>query len=483
MTFPLILALLSVGLLKPTINAATWSVFGRLINASHWPLVLSTDTSSSERVLRRYRAISWLSNIATFLLALAAAVTPLGLHSQIKLVDQDETPFTYVKDTSPIGRSTIARASYHINRLCGYFVFQDCPGSYHGYNFSTYPNGTGSFDVENGSYVPYVSSKIPTNISAVFDSQLGSSGGTQTIANLFDIQYRSFVSVGNKTIPSKHDLKEAMVWVDGGHERTQGRFQYYQQFISNSKVEAVEGLIVSTTETPGIGFRNHTLPPASAHGRRWSEKILWLEPETVCTDLNISLRYHFTTQISPLVGYDEAYILDRGGIANNPINMTSENNTYPDDLALNAHQSNPRLREKSWIGAALTNAILTEFLNETKEDVYVGKRYSVSDLNTCALIPTLNRLDFRPYGFAGSLLDYWDPELPGALGTCTMSFRQLNVTEESHVGSVRTYTQFPSHQFKLLISRQSQQRAEFYFHGCPIAASYCSRGRDGARRR
>lgn len=70
------------------------------------------------------------------------------------------------------------------------------------------------------------------------------------------------------------------VWLDHGKPRTQGRFQYYQQFLLENKTRAIEGLIVSTQETPGVGLRNHTVPPASEYGYTWKERILWLQPET-----------------------------------------------------------------------------------------------------------------------------------------------------------------------------------------------------------
>lgn len=155
-----------------------------------------------------------------------------------------------------------------------------------------------------------------------------------TMANFFDIEFRTFYNYNNKTQPAPHEHK---VWVDRGHPGTQGQFQYYQPFILNARREAVEGLIVSTLDTPGqtgIGFRNHALPPSSEYGYIWREEMLWLEPETVCIDLNITLDY---TIPSPYAAqYLDDYrsrIADRGGLANNPkdhlhLNLTGTQQTH-----------------------------------------------------------------------------------------------------------------------------------------------------------
>jgi hypothetical protein len=41
----------------------------------------------------------------------------------------------------------------------------------------------------------------------------------------------------------------------------------------------------------GIGFRNHSAPAWKEHGSTWAEDILFVVPETVCVDTNLTLDY------------------------------------------------------------------------------------------------------------------------------------------------------------------------------------------------
>lgn len=116
-------------------------------------------------------------------------------------------------------------------------------------------------------------SEIPLPASSTFSTGLLSltvcpRGGALYTANAGNTD--------NQTDPGD----DGAAWLDHGRPRTQGRFRYYQQFLLENKTRAIEGLIVSTGETPGIGFRNHTLPPSSTEGYSWTEQILWLEPQT-----------------------------------------------------------------------------------------------------------------------------------------------------------------------------------------------------------
>ena len=399
LTWPLLLSFITVGILPNQVNAATWSVFGRLINSSHWPLLLSTDTSSDRKVFKRVQGVTWLSSVVGFLLAVAAAITPLGVHIRIRLFRQDDVPFTYVKDISSIGQAALNRSLYHTNRLCGGWVPRICPGQPHTFN-DTLDH-------------PYIWGDIAANITDVFDSVHGAGKSASTLSSFLDIQYRAFVDWTNETVPYLHD---SVIWTDGGRNKahTQGRFQYYQPFILNSRIEPVEGLIVSTTDTPGIGFRNHTLPPASEYGYVWAEDILWLELETVCTDLNITLEYTIP-KWGMLESAERPHLVDRGGLVNNPI--------YAPNLDLNASQFNPKLLEKSWIGAVLTNAILKGVLNEFQDDLHLDKVYHLDDITGCtdtslsSLTP--GQLSFGSYGAADRHADIWSPHLPGVLAKCT----------------------------------------------------------------
>jgi hypothetical protein len=66
----------------------------------------------------------------------------------------------------------------------------------------------------------------------------------------------------------------------------------------------------------GIGFRKHTAPRATLqYGATWSEDILFIEPETQCVDLNITLDYSITTILDAASGYESVVLTDHGGLS------------------------------------------------------------------------------------------------------------------------------------------------------------------------
>jgi len=291
------------------------SVFGRLINGSHWPTLLRTDTVSSRKVDLAVNTISQLSAAVTILLGIASGLTPLGLYPAVELRSSDNVVFTYVRDDSWIGLATPSHDAYITNRICGFYFDESCPGNDDAHfrvDNETHKSSVGS----NGSNLS-ISTSIATNITDIFRSIPAEEKGT--IASALDIHYRSFINYNNQTKPSE---SENVRWFDEGRPRTQGRFRYLQSFVLNNKDEAIEGLIVSTTDRPGIGLRNHTLPSDSTLGYTWSEKLLWLEPETACTDLNITYEY---TMAEPGNYEHESdsmpigRLVDRGGIVGLPM--------------------------------------------------------------------------------------------------------------------------------------------------------------------
>ena len=143
-----------------------------MINQSWWPTLLDTDAGSGRKVAKRVEWLSYLSTFAAILLGVAAALTPLGLSTTTHLGSDQEIPFTYVKDLSPIGRGTPSRGLYKANRFCGFQYPVNCPGTFEGYNFTvvTYPNGTENVDrrVAPGYKHPYLSTSVAPNITEAF---------------------------------------------------------------------------------------------------------------------------------------------------------------------------------------------------------------------------------------------------------------------------------------------------------------------------
>lgn len=82
-----------------------------------------------------------LSTFAGILLAVAAAITPLGLHSTVRSTEIADALFAYVKDGSAVGQATQSHNTYVANRLCGASYDLDCPGNSDGYR--PFSNSTG----------------------------------------------------------------------------------------------------------------------------------------------------------------------------------------------------------------------------------------------------------------------------------------------------------------------------------------------------
>lgn len=121
--FPTALILILVGILGNEHNAVTWSVVQRSLLSSYWPSILRTDASTGRSVNIGVRFLSLLGKLGVFLIALAAIVTPLGLHEAIIATESNvSVPFTELKDTSPMGVGTPPRSDSPFSRSCGNFA-------------------------------------------------------------------------------------------------------------------------------------------------------------------------------------------------------------------------------------------------------------------------------------------------------------------------------------------------------------------------
>lgn len=394
-------------------------MLGRLLNQSLWPNIIRTDTSSSIKVDKGVTSLSNLSTLAAVILAFASALTPLGLSEVQALRNSEDTQFAYVRDTSPIGLATQSRDSYTFNRVCGEWT--SCPGNPHDPLFSV-QNGSDPYlhtgpQFRNGTPKGTVSTAIAANITHVFSS--ATSDFPSTVAGAFDIEYRSFVNYNNDSYRFSNWTMTG--WRDHGNPRTQGQFRFVQEFIGDATIQAVEGLIVSTTEKPGIGFRNHTLPPNSQIGYAWQEDILWLEPETSCTNLNVSFDY-----VIPIPGGWEmkGWFVDRGGFSSVP--AVSGVSWYSPNDDLDKHtQHNPNLLARSHVAATATNYVILRMLNQTAAEWSTSEYGQAYDIADDLFLASADDIDPRQlsfsdfgagYGPAGKNGDsYWDPGLPGIL--------------------------------------------------------------------
>lgn len=323
--------------------------------------------------------LSWTSALSLLLLGIVSAITPLGLRASLALTAPRSVTFQYAQDGSAFGKATLPHGDYVYNRVCGGWMTMNCPGNYDGFNHSNnLTKGTpdsGYYTWSNDNYTdPYISSRIPWNTTEIFTNATIDT----TVASIFDIKYRTFTNHMNTTRPA---VNESTPWIDQGRLRTKGRFQFYQSLILNDRLEAVEGLIVDTI-SGGIGFRNHTLPTGSGSetGSKWEEDILWLEPETQCVDLNMTLDYTLNS-----VSYSNVVnsrLTDRGGLVNLPIR-------YPlKDLNDLQGQDSPLLRERAWKAAVLTNMNLMRFFNETRVNTSLGKTYGLDRWSAVGISPS-----------------------------------------------------------------------------------------------
>lgn len=119
--FPNAIVLVLVCLIGNQHSAVTWSVVGRQINNSQWPILLRSDTNASRGVYSQVNGMAYLRPIGAALVAIAAIVTPLGLYDAIvpgKVMR--EVPFAYLEDDSPLGLGTPQQGSdIWFSRSCG----------------------------------------------------------------------------------------------------------------------------------------------------------------------------------------------------------------------------------------------------------------------------------------------------------------------------------------------------------------------------
>ena len=120
--FPNALIVILAGILGNEHNAVTWSVAQADLFSSLWPSILRSDASAGRSVNIGVRLLLIFRQIGVLLIAVAAIVTPLGLHEAIVPTKSNvAVPFSDLVDTSPMGIGTPARSSDGFTRSCGNF--------------------------------------------------------------------------------------------------------------------------------------------------------------------------------------------------------------------------------------------------------------------------------------------------------------------------------------------------------------------------
>ena len=271
------------------------SVAGRAIQNSFWPEFLRSDTARNRGVRWDVRflvrAIQWIK----ILVAIAGTVTPLGLYS-VSGPGRSFTPdFQYAQDFSPFGQATPPRSELGLARLCfaGPFGYRPCPYTKDVVIETSYGNGTGDF------HMPYeMSTEFPQKLREIYSS--GTAGFASTISNYLDIEWRQYTQGFDK-------------YYNNGTMFLVGAYRQMQSLVLTNKVTPVEGLIVDA-KNGGVGFRNHTLPIDVGEGAYWDEDLLYIQPETVCVNTNLTIDFTVPTNVSSTGGIaSDLRLVDRGG--------------------------------------------------------------------------------------------------------------------------------------------------------------------------
>ena len=226
--------------------------------------------------------------------------------------------------------------------------------------------------------------RIPKNITEIYTS--GFSKFNNTVATMFDINWRTYRKVVQSLI-----LKENDTYLVGD-------YRHLQSVLLNDAQEAYEGLIVDTkVDKPnesvgGIGFRNHTLPPAIPFGSTWTEDLLFIEPETQCVDTNLTIDFSIPRDSKNLDAAENVVLTDRGGFANfnKEIPWYDTNKTF----------ESPYLRERAYFAAWFTNVYVMFYFNVTNPKTKDGPRFQYLESQVGKTFP----IKVRNGSFSG-----WEP--------------------------------------------------------------------------
>jgi hypothetical protein len=130
--------------------------------------------------------------------------------------------------------------------------------------------------------------------------------------------------------------------VDKNQPYVRGASRDIESLIHQNDVLLKEGLIVDMRDSPGIGFRNHSIPINLKYGGLWSEDITWVEPVTQCADTNLSAELRTETFGADFVPNRTQYLIDRGAflnLQNNDVESRPWIDNQTLDLLAHAHKA------------------------------------------------------------------------------------------------------------------------------------------------
>jgi hypothetical protein len=303
----------------------------------------------------------------------------MGLFEAITVSGASEpAAFLYVQDRGILGLGTAPRTSFGMMRTCGnVFLPKICPGSSGSVNVSRDERWTNS-STEGWDW------RIPEDLAQLYQSGLRLQ--PSTVSSFFDIESRLY------NIEFNPDQNNQTYIVDS--------FRPLGSFVLGDKATAVDGLVLDI-ENGAIGFRNHTAPTRTQFGAQWDEDLLFLQPETSCVSLNLSLRLNL-----PQSGQDSdgtQFLVDDGGFVNmdiqSPWRLKMGDYVWYDNT-----QEDAQLEWRAQATAWTVNVLHAYFFNVTKagdRKAYVnselGKQFPI---NSTFLKSDVNSIDATDHYFA-----------------------------------------------------------------------------------
>jgi hypothetical protein len=333
--------------------------------------LLRSDASRTTGVRGKILVGSLATPFVAVIIAVAGIVTPIGLDDVPQLGSQRTVQFAYAADPSSFGlATTIRHRNANFSRSCNsdHGFFQGpapCP-----YSDTVVMISRNLITDSTNYYMPYgYNITIPTVLQDVYSS--GTRGRPGTVANFFDIEWRQI------------STDQDQYWQEGSPYDT-GVYRQVQSLIQEDAVKVVEGLVVDA-KSGGIGFRNHTLPINVGQGAVWVEDLLFIQPETECVTLNLTMDFDVPQNSSELlIGTSyPAYLTDQGAFLHLLHDRPDYDHSNP--------QQNPDLRRRTARAAWSNNAYTMFVLGLAKpgsspyptndsspfNSSFIGKRYPI----------------------------------------------------------------------------------------------------------
>ncbi|KAJ6789036.1 hypothetical protein PWT90_07835 [Aphanocladium album] len=267
------------------------------------------------------------------LLAVAGVVTPLGLYDSFAIASPVKAKFVYTGDKSLFALGTIRRNDINWSRVCASPLWLlPCP----------FTSGFVDYEFDGKGGMTVTSSVLDTTLpETIVDTYSSGTNGTTTVSNFFDIRWRRLAENSRDSL-------------DNGTHYPVGSFNGLQSLVLSNSIELREGLIIDL-QRGGIGFRNHTVPLGFQHGVFWEEDLLFVEPETVCVDTNLTLDFVISNANGSSIS--SAVLTDRGGFVHLDY-------TQP-FIKHGNRQAEPNLHRHAYVAAWYHNAFTAMYFNVT----------------------------------------------------------------------------------------------------------------------